>query len=122
MAHISTCLRERDPMSRSRDMGCRNRGRRKGLFVMCGVGVAKPLALQQEECQPLLLSSVALLVFLPAAAGTWVVASYLIARPPLCRLARVAAARSRRRLQLALLLAVEFLLQRIDCGRRLSRG
>ena len=50
-----------------------------------------------------------------------VVAPHLLARPPLRRLARISAARHARRLQLALLLALELLLQRVDRRRRLPR-
>src|ERR1035441_1849121 len=68
----------------------------------------------------LLLSSVAFLELLSATAGTGVVAAHLFTGPPLRGLARVVAPRAAGCFQFALLLAVEFFLQRVDGGGGLA--
>src|ERR1035437_5144926 len=60
------------------------------------------------------------LVLLAAAAGARIVAPHLLARPPLRRLAGVSA-RAAGRLQLSMLLALKFFLERVDGGRGLPR-
>jgi len=70
----------------------------------------------------LLFCAVAFFVFFAAAAGAGVVAAYLFACPALGGLAGVSRAGKAGCIQIALLLAMELLLQRIDGGGGLTRG
>src|SRR6476646_6769116 len=68
------------------------------------------------------LCAVALFVFLARAAGAGIVAADLFAASTLRRLVSIARSGHRRGFEFALLLAMEFLFQRIDGGGRRARG